>query len=513
MNVRSVAVILWVPLVLACPGRTQLLGEEIPQALPISGVENIAVGDMNGDGRPDVVVSSGFGTGGTHVLFGDGAGDYSTSLQVSDSIRGDLAIADLNGDRIPDIAIGGLRANVFLSDGAGGFLPAKMLGPVGCNQVAIADVTSDGYPDVVTGGFSDTVHVVPGHGNGGFWPSTALVFNVPVHDLTIGDINGDGLPDLAVSGAENPSGPCSIAVRLNRGDGTFGGPRVTSGGCASLLLKTAPKIVLGRVDADARLDAVVAVRDGSDYDVRVFLGNGAGGFTVTSLASLNVAALSLAVADMDRNGALDIVATDAGYVKVVLNDGSGSFVHSCADHCFPVASGDPRAVALGDVDGDGKTDVLAGDYVTSRMSVMLNRTATPSGVSTYGAGTPGCLGAITLSGNQPPEAGNADFGLTVANGPRDTPGFVAFGSKHAAGWQIKGLTIHVSGPPFVVADGFRTDAGGTGFFALPIPDDPLLVGWVVAVQGLWLPSIADGQTCTPPLLGVVSSKGLELTIQ
>ena len=88
--------------------------------------------------------------------------------------------------------------------------------------------------------------------------------------------------------------------------------------------------------------------------------------------------------------------------------------------------------------------------------------------------------------------GHADFGVTCANAPPSALGWAAFGHKNVAGIQIVGLTIHVPGPPILVDAGFQTDTAGTGFYALPIPNAPVLVGLVISVQGLWMPAIADG---------------------
>jgi Bacterial Ig-like domain (group 3)/FG-GAP-like repeat len=211
------------------------------------GFNQLALGDINADGRADVVVGLGAWSGNNEVvvLLGRSDGSLSPQRRFASSSTGapdDLAIGDLNGDGIGDIVIpigpSGSTAppestvSVLLSDGMGGFGPPAEF-PAGHRptRVAVADFNVDGNLDVViTSNFlvdpsqePDRVSVLLGNGDG----TLAAPLSTPLHrlegayNMVAADLDGDGNPDLAVADSAATAGSARTAVLLGNGDGTF----------------------------------------------------------------------------------------------------------------------------------------------------------------------------------------------------------------------------------------------------------------------------------------------------
>lgn len=165
----------------------------------------IAVGDVDKDGSPDLVVTSNCQTetclnGTVSLLLGKGDGSFKVPIIITASLGGPVALADMNGDGNLDIIFNG---GVLLGDGTddGTFTPVsggELAG--GAAAIAIADVNGDGFLDVVQANDNNQVYVMLGNGDGtlkqyahyktgGFWPLS----------VAVADVNGDGLPDVIVA--------------------------------------------------------------------------------------------------------------------------------------------------------------------------------------------------------------------------------------------------------------------------------------------------------------------------
>ena len=181
-------------------------------------VQELAIADVNGDGRLDVVATyASGGPQGVSVFLGDGAGGLgpATNFAASGSPEG-IAIADLNGDGKPDLvfANGGSNSiSVMLGDGAGGFGPRTVFAagqfPWG---IAVGDLNGDGIPDVAVANINGGgIGVCFGDGHGGLSPMTLLATAYNPRDVAIADLNGDGKLDLVaacagISDAVPPAG-------------------------------------------------------------------------------------------------------------------------------------------------------------------------------------------------------------------------------------------------------------------------------------------------------------------
>ncbi len=252
--------------------------------------------------------------------------------------------------------------------------------------LAVADINADGNLDaLVANTYSSTICVQLGNGAGRFTPQVNLPStgpNTQPYCVAVADVNSDGRPDVLTAN----SGTSTLSVLLGNGAGGFAlQPSSPSTGSGSQPLA----LVLADVNGDGQPDALTAnIGTGT---VSVLLGDGAGGFALQPNSPAtgpgNSLPRSLAVADVDGDGKPDVLAAnsdDSSTLAVLLGNGAGGFALAGATRTgnFPT---NPYGLAIGDVNNDGKPDALTANISTSTVSVLL------------GNG----LGSFTLQGNSP----------------------------------------------------------------------------------------------------------------
>jgi Bacterial Ig-like domain (group 3)/FG-GAP-like repeat len=268
-----------------------------------------------------------------------------------------VAIGDLNGDGIPDLAALGMSTlTIMLGNGDGSFRagPAVSLGPSDSSAIKIADLNGDGKADLVVtnlfynGSTEGGVIVLLGNGDGTFQPAVEYDSGgLEARNVAVADVNGDGHLDLVtINCGSSGSNPCFttgiLGVLLGNGDGTFQ-PAVAYGSGGG----DGAGIAIADLNNDGKLDLVAANALGS---VAVLLGNGDGTFQLPAIYEVTGDAWNVAIADLNADGKLDVAATG---VSILLGEGNGNFM---APMNYPGLGG--YNMAITDVDGDGKPDLL-----------------------------------------------------------------------------------------------------------------------------------------------------------
>jgi hypothetical protein len=334
-------------------------------------------------------------SGGTVTIYlGNGNGTFQIGQSYAAIFGGfNLGVDDIDGDGNPDIAIGLTSPQFFGADintsgfsyylmgrGDGKFagVPAYPIGSESpFTPIAVADFNGDSKLDVlfpVTNSGINSLQVWNGNSNGTFTldSSTTTIPALP-SQLAVGDVNGD-LKQDAVMGVTDISGPGpdsgEVDIALGNGNDTFQIPVVKYP-----INSTSGTLLLGNFDSKAtrtaKLDAIVggvasenpssAITAGAIY---ILVNNGKGAFAPAKQIASPLNPVSLAAGDLNKDGNLDLVISDAGNqigsplksgaVEVLLGNGDGTFRAPTILRPGPY----PGAVAVADVNGDGKPDIL-----------------------------------------------------------------------------------------------------------------------------------------------------------
>lgn len=285
----------------------------------------LASADLNGDGLPDLVSASYFD--GNLALYLNNAGSpgtLGTPTTLSAPGASQVVIADLNGDGKPDLIAADFAVHLFLQDAStpGTFLAPLGLSGGGANWIAVGDLNHDGMPDVVVTdatGVKVFFHALPATGATFGTPVTVFTqtvnpFFVGANLVVVGDFNGDGYQDLAITDPGPPdSTPPSVYILLQ--DTANPGQFLTPVAYSLPLGRVAQSIAAADLNGDGRLDLVV----GDSLGVNVLLQSSttAGTFGAASYYATPYATYQFGIADVNGDGLPDIVVTNTATAPLV----------------------------------------------------------------------------------------------------------------------------------------------------------------------------------------------------
>lgn len=322
-----------------------------------------AVADFNGDGIPDIAAPDGL-----HLGIGDGTFRNPTGSNpfhaVGDPLDLSIVSGDFNGDGIPDLAIADLNARdltVWLGQGDGSFrAPIEIADAHYATALLAGDFNGDGKLDLAVANESETansdgsISVFLGNGDGTFQAAKQVeVGDDPVH-LVSGDFNGDGTLDLAVANSGNTGNdfgtfdPGDVSVLLGNGDGSFRPQMIYS------TEDNPQSVVSGDFNGDGHLDLFA--------NGIILTGNGDGTFRPSApidggvFGGPNRIGGNATAGDFNGDGKPDLAISDNTGVFVLLGNGDGTF-ESPALYSLGAM---PGFLVLGDFNGDGHLDLASG---------------------------------------------------------------------------------------------------------------------------------------------------------
>lgn len=370
-----------------------------PQALPalpagLSIGAAVAIGDVTGDARPDVVMAvrqpfDELGRSQSQLAVfaqqadGSLASPVLISLQVA-APAGGITIADVNADGLNDVLVaeGDFGVEIFLQTSEGRLVADRVLNTGTTSILRLADMNGDGRPDIVSYG-ANVVGIwlnLPGGWSAG--DSATVTSYASASDLSVGDINGDGRPDIVFAGPQMPD--FAAAGILKQGaDGHLLAPEwlFSSGHDA------ASRLLVVDVDGDGRKDLVLAVQPGLSVALQQADG---------TLAPMTVIDDALfpgtpKLVDINGDGRVDLVTVDgSGNLGVRLRRSDGTWsTRAVYPGNFLGTAPTSDGLVVGDIDSDGRPDVVVAGVRFVQRPVPVNSESLRPGAA------PGAANALT----------------------------------------------------------------------------------------------------------------------
>jgi hypothetical protein len=412
-------------------------------ATPNDTDDPILVGDVNGDGKDDIVMihpeggdcvvvahstsprpEGGCGGSSMDVLLSNGDGTFATAVNYfigGNGLMGGV-LTDINGDGNLDVLVfdNAIPANVIelLGSSTGTFQAATALAPLSAaapDDMFFADFNGDGKLDFA-GDLDGQIQVTLGAGSGTFGLPVALTLPGGLFKgcgLLAGDLTGDGKPEIVALNC----GSNTLTVYVNNGDGTFQtGISYNNNGDQNQYPEIA---AIADMNGDGKNDIVVV--NSETADISVFLGDGTGAVKVQPLC-YDVGGFAWEqplVGDFNGDGLMDVVESDDEYNLVYLQGYGDGTMRAAPSYDLPNSfSGyaDTYSVATGDFNGDGIPDVVVGqenNYGSTGVTVYLAKGdgSFYPGISYGASGQMGYVAVADFNGD-----GKLDIAATDAQG-------------------------------------------------------------------------------------------------
>jgi len=388
-------------LMLAPTAQAQLFGTAATFSSGAGGAPvGVAMADFDADGRPDVATANN-ATNTVAVLLGAGTGSLGAAATYgtgAGSAPQWVAAADLNGDGRPDLVTANTGTNqvgVLLNNGNGTFGAVATYGsgagsaPLG---LTLADLNADGNPDIVTANNgSNTIGVLLNAGGGSF--GTVVTYATGTGTAPLGvamaDLNGDGRPDVVTAN----SGNSTASVLLSSGPGTFSAAAAYGTGAGS----TPNGVALADLNADGKPDLVTANTGSNTIGTLLNSGTGTFGTVTTTSTGAGSTPAAIALADVNADGRPDAVVAlnSSNAVGVLLGSGPGTFSAVTTYSAGPGSA--PLALTLADLNGDALPDIVSNNNGSNTVGVLLNQNATAT-ITSFAPTTSRAGGTVTVTG-------------------------------------------------------------------------------------------------------------------
>jgi hypothetical protein len=265
------------------------------------------------------------------------------------------------------------------------------------SAVAVGDFNGDGIPDLaVTNQASNTATIFLGNGDGTFTATASPVTSYTPASVAVGDFNGDGNADLAVVNLESDS----VTILVGDGKGAF-----TAEPASPATGSSPNSVAVGDFNGDGIQDLAVTNLDSNS--VTILLGNGDGTFSPAASPATGSEPESVAVGDFNRDGIEDLAVVNgaSNTVTILLGNGDGTFVPAAS----PSTGYSPLSVAIGDFNRDGVQDLAVANSGSGTVTILLGNgdgTFTPGATQTVG-GNPSSVRSGDFNGD-----GQVDLAVT-----------------------------------------------------------------------------------------------------
>ncbi len=367
----------------------------------------VAFADFNGDGRADIATANNYSTAGQPasitILKNKSLPQtiaFDTARNISSGVLTfAVATGDLNADGKPDlvaVSIANKSLEVYKNTSSAGQISFASKNDYATGNspydIKIADFNADGKPDVAVANYlSNSISIFKNTSSGttiSFTAAIQITTGLAPESIAIGDFNGDGKPDIATSN--------ELANTVSILKNTSASSVLSFASKVDLTVGDHPMgIAAGDLDGDGMID--LAVSNYYSYNISILRNVGSGGaitFVKTNLAS-SASSNSISIGDLNGDGKPDLVVQGSPILLYQNNSSSGTinFSQYNEKYVYPYS----RVIAIGDVDGDGKVDMVGENYSGSNIMLYRNKANEPY-ISSFTPTVAASGSVITITG-------------------------------------------------------------------------------------------------------------------